>query len=88
MSIVISKPPAHSAFRSTQDQINVQATGLTPAKPGTSRHEGGFALDFQLYKNNSGKDADIISKTNMKDEDDNAFVKKSKELGFRWGGGF
>ena len=79
----------NSDFRTTKEQsTSIQKTGLTPAKPGKSRHEGGFALDFQLYKDNSGKGKDIISKTDMADEGDNAFIEKAKELGFRWGGDF
>jgi RHS repeat-associated protein len=79
----------NSDFRTTKEQsTGIQKTGLTPAKPGNSRHEGGFAIDFQVYKNNSGKSSDIISKNNMGKIEDNDFIDKAKELGFRWGGDF
>ncbi|CAF3303827.1 unnamed protein product [Rotaria socialis] len=79
----------NSDFRTTQEQsTNIQKTGLTPASPGKSRHEGGFALDFQLYKNNSGKEKDIINKTDMAKQGGNAFIEEAKRLGFRWGGEF
>lgn len=79
----------NSDFRTTKEQsTSIQKTGVTPAKPGNSRHEGGFALDFQLYKDNSGKSSDIISKKEMANLKDNDFINKAEELGFRWGGDF
>jgi RHS repeat-associated protein len=80
--------PIHfnSHFRSSKDQAAVQKTGLTPAKVGSSRHEGGFALDFNLYIEKDGKL--IISSQNKDIKSDNPFIVKAKELGFRWGGEF
>jgi len=74
----------NSSFRTTAQQGGeIQKTGITPAPAGTSRHEGGFGLDFNLYVDN---DPDKISWKNNDIDSDNPFLQKSKELGFRWGG--
>lgn len=73
----------NSAFRSSEQQESIQTTGTTPASVGTSRHEAGFAIDFNLYDEN-GK----IIKGNTSVTSNNKFIKKAKEIGFRWGGEF
>jgi RHS repeat-associated protein len=73
----------NSAFRSSEKQKEIQSTGTTPAEVGTSRHEAGFALDFNLYDD----DGEVI-KGNSTVKATDAFIVKAKELGFRWGGEF
>ena len=73
----------NSSFRSSAAQEGVQKTGTTPAAVGTSRHEGGFGIDFNLYD----KDGNLIlGNSSVTKETD--FIKQAKELGFRWGGEF
>jgi RHS repeat-associated protein len=72
----------NSSFRtSAQQGGSIQETGMTPAAMGTSPHEGGLALDFNLYD----ESGNIIS-GNSTVTSDNSFIKKAKDLGFRWGG--
>lgn len=73
----------NSSFRSTEEQERIQKTGITPARPGTSRHEAGFAIDFNLYD----EKGNIIRK-NETVTAEHPFIKKALNLGFRWGGNF
>ncbi len=83
--VIANKIKVHfnSDFRSSANQKAIQKTGTTPAKVGTSRHEAGFALDFNLY-NDNGK----IIKNNKTITTSDEFIKGAKKLGFRWGGEF
>jgi RHS repeat-associated protein len=73
----------NSSFRSSKSQEDVQKNGTTPARVGTSRHEGGFALNFNLFDSKGN-----LIKGNKSVTKENDFIKKEIDLGFRWGGEF
>ena len=87
---VETNTPIHinSSFRTNKKQEDVVADpkSTTPAAPGTSGHNAGLALDFNVYKDNDtskGLEAGNTSLTTT-----SSFITKVKDKGWRYGGDF
>ena len=62
-------------FRTTADQANLGAGAITPARPGNSLHEAGWAIDINWMNGlTSSQRATVLS--------------NAKEVGLSWGGNF
>ena len=81
----------NSAFRTNLKQAGLQSdpNATTPAKPGTSQHNAGVALDFSVFTGNTPKKDKEGNYTNTETpSSDNKLVKDSKQDGWCWGGDF
>ena len=73
----------NSSFRTNKKQSGLNSSNATtPAKPGRSPHNAGIGVDFNLY-NDGAKDTG-----NSNVNSNTPFIKKIKDMGWRWGGDF
>jgi hypothetical protein len=78
----------NSSFRTNKKQATLDnGNAVTPAKPGTSTHNAGLAVDFNLYKDNDPNNSLVPKNSDVTDE--NPLVAKVKsDVKWRWGGDF
>lgn len=78
----------NSSFRTNkkQEELNGSKDAITPASPGNSPHNAGLAIDFNVYTDNEVSKGLESGNKNLKS--DNAFIKKVKGKGWRYGGDF
>ena len=69
-----------------QEDVAKDPNSTTPAAAGTSTHNAGLALDFNVYKDNDIAKGLESGNANLKS--DNAFIKKVKDKDWRFGGDF
>lgn len=79
----------NSSFRSTAQQNSpaIQQQGTTPVQGGTSRHEAGFAVDFNLYQGNDVSRG-LLQGNQEQNRDNNSFLQAIVDNSSRWGGDF
>jgi RHS repeat-associated protein len=82
--------PIHinSSFRTNKKQEDVVAdpNSTTPAAAGTSAHNAGLALDFNVYKDNDTSKGLESGNTSLTSS--SSFITKVKDKGWRYGGDF
>jgi len=78
----------NSSFRTNKKQATLNSgNAVTPAKPGTSAHNAGTAVDFNLYVDNDVSKGTISKNSTVTGK--NSFISNVKSaLKWRWGGDF
>jgi RHS repeat-associated protein len=78
----------NSSFRTNKKQEDVAADpkSTTPAAAGTSAHNAGLALDFNVYKDNDKSKGLESGNTSLTSK--STFIKKVTDKGWRYGGDF
>lgn len=74
----------NEAFRSTEYQASLSKNpfAITPAKPGSSLHEAGFAVDINFERL-----SDIPNGLSKKEQQE-ILLETAKQAGLNWGGNF